>query len=45
MQFLDERFWKTFPLSSFLAIAEDIIFVKKKRKKKEKKKKMYDKTD
>ena len=33
MQFRDERFWKTFALSPFLAIAEDIIFVKKKKKK------------
>ena len=32
MQFRDERFWKTFALSPFLAIAEDIIFVKKKKK-------------
>ena len=34
MQFRDERFWKTFALSPFLAIAEDIIFVKKKKEKK-----------
>ena len=39
MQFRDERFWKTFALSPFLAIAEDIIFVEKKKKKKKKKKK------
>ena len=36
MQFRDERFWKTFALSPFLAIAEDIIFVKKKKEKKKK---------
>ena len=45
MQFRDERFWKTFALSPFLAIAEDIIFVKKKKKKERERERMNDKTD